>query len=170
MYKTIIDEIKKNICLVCCHKDDKMLNPIIIPCGCVFCSYNHLEFYFKDKNPIKKEKQFVCYCAHKYEIKDLYKLGLIFYNKSYKTFLRKEVIGNLNNIFEKKCCQCLSEEVFDKDKKIRYKDNEEKEEEILAGYKELKHKLCKNCSEKINNRDIIRCKFCDKEHIFCSRK
>ena len=169
IYKLILSEMKKNICLVCCVKAEKIDNPIIIPCGCVFCTYKHFESFFKDHHPIIKEKPYICYCSYEYQKKDLYNLGLIFSNKTYYKFnLRKIVIEKLNYIFEKKCCICLNEDVFEK--KIRYKDSDEKEKKILTGYKELKHRLCKVCAEKIKDKEIFRCQICDKEHIFLYKK
>ena len=167
--KLIISEMKKNICLVCCVKAAKIDNPITIPCGCVFCSYKHLESFFRDHHPIIKDKPFRCYCSYEYDIKDLYNLGLLFPNKTYlKINLRKNVIERLNYIFEKKCCKCLNEDVFER--KIKYKDSEEKEKKILTGYKELKHRFCKACVEKIKDKESFICQICDKEHIFLYRK
>ena len=56
-YLDIITEIKKNVCLICCHKmDDYQEDKITVPCGCNFCSNHHFEFFFNQKKPIQIEK------------------------------------------------------------------------------------------------------------------
>lgn len=62
------------------NKTDKQ---VIIPCGCQFCSETHLEYYFREKKSIiknKEYKEFMCYCTHKYSLKDMYDLGIFFLN------------------------------------------------------------------------------------------
>jgi hypothetical protein len=167
IYNNIFNEIKKNICLICCHKiDNNSENPIIIPCGCHFCSEKHLEFYFKNKNPILKEKGFLCYCSNKYNIKDIYNLGLLFIKSNNNSLnkLKKNILDNLNSILSKECCVCIKKEVVPK--KIRYKDENGKNNEVLSGYKELKHFFCQTCSKQMQDGQKFLCKICDKIHIF----
>ena len=167
IYNNIFNEIKENICLICCHKiDNYSENPIIIPCGCHFCSEKHLEFYFKEKKPIIKEKEFLCYCTYKYSFKDIYNLGLLFIKSNNNSLnkLKKNILDNLNSILSKECCACIRKEVIPN--KIRYKDENEKNNEILSGYKELKHFFCQTCTKQIQQGQKFLCKICDKNHIF----
>jgi hypothetical protein len=177
LYKNIFDEVKKSICLVCCHRmENKTDKQVIIPCGCQFCSETHLEYYFREKKSIiknKEYKEFMCYCTHKYSLKDMYDLGIFFSKFDNKAInkLKKNVMEYFNCILMKQCCACENKDIIFN--KIRYKDkdkdensqNEEKEE-ILSGYKELKHFFCKVCTEKIKEKEKFLCKICDKEHIF----
>ena len=177
LYKNIFDEVKKSICLVCCHRmENKTDKQVIIPCGCQFCSDTHLEYYFREKKSIiknKEYKEFMCYCTHKYSLKDMYDLGIFFSKFDNKAInkLKKNVMEYFNCILMKQCCACDNKDIIFN--KIRYKDkdkdensqNEEKEE-ILSGYKELKHFFCKVCTEKIKEKEKFLCKICDKEHIF----
>ena len=168
IYKNIINEVKQNCCLICYHKlEENTDHQFTIPCGCRFCSYTHFEFYFKDKKPIKKDKEYICYCSYVYEIKDIYSLGQIFLDFSNK-FLRKTVIEYLNYILESQCCVCQSKEIFMK--RVRYEDNKENDEKTFARYKELKHCFCKSCSEKIKNKEQFECKICNKVHILSIKK
>ena len=170
LFQIIFKEIKKNICVLCCHKieiKNDSEKPIIIPCGCHFCSFKHLEEFFKNNKPIIKDEEFICFCSHKYSTKELYDLGIIFLNISSK-ILKKSVIDYLNNILKKECCVCENREI--EVNRIRYKDKEENEyleenEEILTTYKELKHFFCKICTEKIKPNESFLCKICDKNHI-----
>ena len=167
IYNNIFNEVKKNICLICCHKiDNNSENPIVIPCGCHFCSEKHLEFYLKAKNPILKEKGFLCYCSYKYDIKDIFNLGLLFIKSNNNSLnkLKKNILDYLNSILSKECCICINKEVVPK--KIRYKDENEKNNEVLSGYKELKHFFCQTCSKQMQDGHKFLCKICDKNHIF----
>ena len=165
IYNDIIKQIKQSICLICCHKIEiNQEDKIEIPCGCIFCNCKHLQFYFEEKKSISKGKEFVCYCSYKYNLKDIYNLGL----KSYilpNSNLRKTVIEYFNNILKSQCSICENKEEL---KNIRYKDDKKSEEnnEILAGYKLLKHFLCRNCIENKKDKDRFFCKICNKEHIF----
>ena len=168
IYNDIANEVKKNVCIYCCHKtDNNSENPIAIPCGCHFCSEEHLECYFKEKKPIAKEKDYLCYCSYKYNIKDIYNLGLIFIKSKNDSLnkLKKNILDKLNSILAKECCGCDRKEVVLN--KIRYKD--ENKNEVLSGYKELKHFLCQICSEQILPSQKFLCKICDKNHIFAPK-
>ena len=177
LYKNIFDEVKKSICLVCCHRmENKTDKQVIIPCGCQFCSETHLEYYFREKKSIiknKEYKEFMCYCTYKYSLKNMYDLGIFFSKFDNKAInkLKKNVMEYFNCILMKQCCACENKEIIFN--KIRYKDKEkdensqnEEKEEILSGYKELKHFFCKICTEKIKEKEKFLCKICDKEHIF----
>ena len=80
-------------------------------------------------------------------------------------FLRQQVIEYLNYLLKKKCCVCESDK--SNLNKIKYKDKNDK---IFAGYKELKHYFCKECTEKIKDKDIFNCKICEEEHTFRAKK
>ena len=175
LYKNIFDEVKKSICLVCCVRmENNTDKQVIIPCGCHFCCETHLEYYFREKKSIIKNKEykdFMCYCTHQYSLKNMYDLGIFFSKFDNKSInkLKKNVMEYFNCILMKQCCACENKEIILN--KIRYKDkdenlpNEEKED-ILSGYKELKHFFCKICTEKIKEKEKFLCKICDKEHIF----
>ena len=170
LLQNIFKEIQDNICVLCCHKieiDKNSEKPIKIPCGCHFCSYKHFEEFFKNNKPIIKQEEFLCYCRHKYDTKEIYDLGIMFVNISNKV-LKKSVIEYLNNKLKNECCVCENNDILVD--RIRYKDKEEKEgneknEEVLTTYKELKHFFCKICNEKIKPFSLFLCKICDKNHI-----
>ena len=172
IYDSIIKETQRNICLICCHIIGKNEQNIIkIPCGCFFCCEKHIKFYFSQKKPILKEKEFICYCSYKYQIKDIYNLGLIFSRKLSLNKLRKPIIEYLNNRLKNHCCSCLSKDGLILDFSIRYKDDENLGgKDIISNYKELKHYFCRNCEEKINDRDLFYCKICCKQHILRQKK
>ena len=161
-------EMQKNVCIICYHKmDNNHENSITIPCGCNFCDIRHFEFFFNDKKRIEIGKEFVCYCSYKYTIKDIYNLGLICSEKSRK-LLRRPIIDYLNYILNEECCNCGCKEP--NLNRIRYKDKNEENIQLLAKYKELKHYFCKACVEKIKEKEPFLCNICDKEHIFRSKK
>lgn len=164
----LILEIKQNFCLICCHKMvDNRESTITIPCNCNFCDIKHFEYFFNNAKSLEKGKELVCYCSYKYNIKDIYNLGLIFSEKNQK-LLRKSVIDYLNDILIGKCCNCQSNQTnLDR---IRYKDKSEENNKLLAKYKELKHYFCNSCIEIIKEKDSFLCKICYKEHIFRSKK
>ena len=58
--ESIIIKIKKSYCLKCKIKLRKDSQNYSIPCGCSFCSINHLYFYFYENNKIKKNENFKC--------------------------------------------------------------------------------------------------------------
>ena len=168
---SIIFEIKQNVCLICCYKiTNNEENRIYIPCGCNFCSSKHFEYYFKEKKPIQPGEKYICYCSHKYNKKEIYNIGVKF-SKDY-FFLRKQVFKYLNYLLKEKCCLCESDKPCSN--KIKYKDENENEEEntgdIFDPYNELKHHFCKECNEKIKNKDKFYCKICEKKHIFKTKK
>ena len=172
IFINIIKETKQNICLICSRKIDKNEENIMkIPCGCIFCGEKHLKFYFEQKNPISREKEYICYCSYIYKIQDIYNLGIMFSRSLPLNKLRKKIIEYLNNKLQKQCCACISKDDIIMNNSIRYKDDKNTENnEILPNYKELRHYLCRNCSEKITNKEIFLCKICNKQHIFISRK
>ena len=166
LYNKIFNEVRKNVCLICCYKIENNLESITIPCGCHFCSEKHMEYYFKEKKPIIKEKEFLCYCNYKYSIKDIYNLGLLFIKSDYNSLnkLKRNILDYLNLILSKECCICEWKDIVPN--KIRYKDDNEKNNEVLSGYKELKHFICKACIKQLHEEQKFFCKICDKYHIF----
>ena len=171
IYYNIFNEVKKNVCLICCHKfENNLEKTIAIPCGCRFCSEKHMEYYFKEKKPIIKEKEFLCYCNYKYNIKDIYNLGLLFIKLDYNSLniLKRDILDYLNLILSKECCICERKDIVPN--KIRYKDENEKNSEVLSGYKELKHFICQTCIKQIHEGQKFLCKICDKYHIFSPKK
>ena len=107
LYQNIFDEVKKSICLVCCNKmENNTDKQVIIPCGCHFCSETHLEYYFREKKSIIKNKEykdFMCYCTHKYSLKNMYDLGIFFSKFDSKPInkLKKNVMEYFNCILMK---------------------------------------------------------------------
>jgi len=74
----------------------------------------------------------------------------------------------LNLILSKECCICERKDIVPN--KIRYKDENEKNSEILSGYKELKYFICQTCIKQMHEGQKFLCKICDKHYIFTPKK
>lgn len=163
---SIFREIKKRFCIVCSNELDNKI--YIIPCGCNFCSIDHIKKYFHLKNKLKDTLFYVCQCSHEYSFSDLYNLGLFFDN--YKLVsLRNDVIDILNTHLSRKCCFCNRTFNTDDVIKIKYEDFEENylNNIILGDCNLFKHYSCKSCYYKYNRREReFFCDVCDIRHFY----
>jgi len=62
--KIFFDEVKRSICLICCHRmENNTEKQVTIPCGCHFCSETHLEYFFREKKLLLKIKNIKNLCV-----------------------------------------------------------------------------------------------------------
>lgn len=166
---SLFKEIKKRFCIVCSNELDN--NIYIIPCGCNFCSIEHIKKYFHLKNKLKDTLFYVCQCSHQYSFSDLYNLGL-FFDDYRLVSLRNDVIDILNEHLSKKCCFCNRSFNTDDIVKIRYRDFEKNIQGniILGDCNTFKHYSCKSCFYKYNRREKeFFCNVCDINHLYFPR-
>ena len=166
---SIFREIKKRFCIVCSNELDNKI--YIIPCGCNFCSIDHIKKYFHLKNKLKDTLFYVCQCSHEYSFSDLYNLGLFFDNYRLVS-LRNDVIDILNTHLSKKCCFCNRTFNTNNIIKIKYEDFEENylNNIILGDCNLFKHYSCRSCFYKYNRseREFF-CDVCDIKHFYIPR-
>lgn len=163
---SLFREIKKRFCLVCSNELDSKI--YLIPCGCNFCSLEHIKRYFHLKNKLKDTLFYVCQCSHEYSFSELYNLGL-FFDDYRLVSLRNDVIDILNEHLYRKCCFCNrtfnTEDII----KIQYDDFEKNIQEniILGDCNIFKHFSCKNCFYKYGRRQKeFFCNVCAISHLY----
>ena len=101
---TLFKEIKNKFCIYCLN--DLSGPAYKIPCGCSFCSIDHIKKYFHLKNKLKDNTDYVCICSYEYSNKDIYDLG-IFFKKNKLFSLKLDAIDILNNFLSYQCCFCF---------------------------------------------------------------
>ena len=162
---SLFQEMKKKFCIFCLKELE--YQKYEIPCGCNFCSTDHIKKYFHLKNNFKNKSNYICICSHEYSIEEIYNIGL-FFNEIRLCSLREDIIDFLNNNYlEKQCCFCsISINLFDKHR-IKIKDFED--EYILGDTNKLRHYVCNNCNYQYqNNVESFSCFICNRNHkIIC---
>jgi hypothetical protein len=166
--KSLFRQIKKRFCIVCSNELDNKI--YIIPCGCNFCSIEHIKKYFHLKNKLKDTLFYVCQCSHEYSFSDLYNLAL-FFDKFRLVSLRNDVIDILNEHLSKKCCFCNRTFNSDDVVRVRYEDFEENIQNnlILGDCNLFKHYTCKNCYKYNRREREFFCDVCDIKHFYIPR-
>jgi hypothetical protein len=166
--KSLFRQIKKRFCIVCSNELDNKI--YIIPCGCNFCSIDHIKKYFHLKNKLKDTLFYVCQCSHEYSFSDLYNLAL-FFDKFRLVSLRNDVIDILNEHLSKKCCFCNRTFNSDDVVRVRYEDFEENIQNnlILGDCNLFKHYTCKNCYKYNRREREFFCDVCDIKHFYIPR-
>ena len=175
IYK-VINEIKKDLCLICINNDTSIKYYYQLPCGCRFCSktcFNKYldimikKHYEKMCNNSYKGMIFLfefCICGKKYYYDDM--IILYEYLKRKKRLNECQMIIKIvKNRWYWKCVKCdnnfdpfcLNKRLFLEDGKIN-KD--------FYG-KELKHLICSNCYNNVINQHMtkIKCDYCQSEHF-----
>jgi hypothetical protein len=163
---SIFREIKKRFCIICSNELDNKI--YIIPCGCNFCSIDHIKKYFHLKNKLTDSLFFVCQCSHEYSFSDLYNLGL-FFDKYRLVSLRNDIIDILNEHLSKKCCFCNKTFNSNDIIRVKYEDFEENYQNniILGDCNLFKHYACRSCNYKYNRREReFFCEVCDISHFY----
>ena len=162
---SIFREIKKRFCIICSNELDNKV--YIIPCGCNFCSLEHIKKYFHLKNKLKEKLFYVCQCSHEYSFSDLYNLGL-FFDDFKLASLRNDVIDILNEHLSRKCCFCNRTFNSNDIIKIKYMDFDKNIQDniILGDCNIFKHYSCRNCYYKYNRREKeFFCNVCAISHL-----
>ena len=175
IYK-VINEIKKDICLICIHNDTSKKFYYQLPCGCRLCSkpcFNKYldimikKFYDKMCNNSYKRIIFLyefCICGKKYFYDDLIVLYNYLKNKN-RINECQMIIKIVRNRWYWKCIKC--EHNFDPfclNKRLILVDNKINKEFYK---KQLKHLICSNCYDVISNKHqtTINCNYCQSEHL-----
>ena len=163
--ENIINKVKSTICLKCKTELKENLPCYKIPCGCCFCSMNHLYFYFVENNKIQENENFTCSCLTKYTTNQLYELGDIFGKKDFWK-LRTCVINNLNNLLKGECAKCAKK--VKKLNKIECENDDENKEDsnnfiVIELIDELSHYLCDKCFDNCIGNSFM-CNVCNRNH------
>ena len=161
---TLFHDIKKRFCLFCLK--ELSIHNYIIPCGCQFCSIDHVKKYFHLKNKINNDS-FICVCSYNYSNDDLYDLGLFFKkNKLYS--LKNDIINILNNFLIDQCCFCSISLESSSHIKIKYLDLEKnlKNNLILDDCTKINHFICETCSFDYYKNETFFCNICKRSHIY----
>ena len=152
----LMSYLKQNICLYChnyINKSNLHYN-YQLPCGCSFCSVQHLYYFFK--NIVKNELtyNYKCICAIEYKPYQIFELcSFLNANKIYDSY--DKYIKHLSQIFKNFCCKC------GQIKNILHPISIDK---IISNF----HNLCEDCDTK-NYHDInktIYCLICNTKHIY----
>ena len=162
--KSLFREIK-NFCIMCLKEVSNQKYQI--PCGCNFCSLDHIKKYFHLKNKIKDITNYVCICSYEYSNIDIYNLGL-FFDKNKLFSLKNDTINLLNIFLSKQCCFCCVSIDYDNRTRIKYKDLDEdiRNNLILGDRTKLMHHLCNVCNLEYNKNQIFFCNICNRNHIY----
>ena len=175
IYK-VIDDIKKDICLICIHNDTSKKYYYQLPCGCRFCSkacFNKYldimikKHYEKMCNNSYKKVIFLyeyCICGKKYYYDDI----IILYNYL-KTKNRinecQMIVKIVKNRWYWKCVKCDNNfDPFCLNKRLFLVDNKINKDFYK---KQLKHLICSNCYDNVltNHKTSITCDYCQSEHL-----
>ena len=151
-YNKILEEIilslKQRICLYCyCNVQNYEFQ---IPCGCNFCSYNHLDLFIKEK---RMTPYFKCLCSYEYKPNKLLELYNFLKNKNiFKDY--NYLIQKLNQLFEKICFKCGCERMV-----LTPVD--------IEGFIPLKynHFICEDCLQN-NSSNYVECSICKIQHKY----
>ena len=165
---SLFKEIKKKFCIICFNELTNQNYEI--PCGCNFCSVEHVKKYFHLKNKIDN-LYYVCVCSYEYSVSDLYNLGLYFI-KNRLFSLKNDIIDLINNNLSRQCCFCsISFEESD-GIRIKYKDleNNIRNNLILGDCSQIRHYMCDSCFAEYNTSVKFFCNICKKEHIYIPRR
>ena len=154
-FQKILDEIilqlKQQICLYC-YNDIHSLE-FRLPCGCNFCSFNHLDSFIKEKIQIKISYNFKCFCSYEYKPNKILELFNILKNKNiFKDY--NNLIQRLNVLFSKICFKCGREKmdmsIVDIETFIPLKFN---------------HFICEDCIQN-DSSNYVECSICKIQHKY----
>ena len=144
----IIFELKKNICCYCyCNVQN---NEFTLPCGCNFCSYEHLNSFISEKIQNKLTHNFKCFCSYQYGPNNVMELCNFLRNKNvFKDY--NSLIEQLNHLFGGICFKCGREKIGTELKSVD-----------IEGFCPIKfeHFICEECiqNETSNHIECIICK------------
>ena len=147
----IIFELKQQICLYCFC--DVQNTEFRLPCGCNFCSYNHLDSFFKEKIKNKIKKDFKCFCSYEYKPNKLLELFNFLNNKNVIKNINI-VIKQLNELFGRICFKCGCEKTGMSAVNI---------EEFIPI--KFNHFICEDCINN-NSSNYVDCSICKIKHKY----
>ena len=128
-------------------------NEFTLICGCNFCSYNHLDLFFKEKIKNKLSYNYKCFCSYEYMPNKVLELCNFLKNKNiYKDF--NSMIKNLNQIFNCICFKCGNE-----------KNNLNATD--IEGFCPIKfqHFICEDCVQ-ADTSNYVKCSICNIQHKY----
>jgi hypothetical protein len=148
----LMSQLKQSICLYC-YKDTNKSKLYQLPCGCSFCSVQHLENFFKNIVTNKLTYNFRCICTLEYKPYQVLELcNYLYKNKIYKSNDNYE--KHLNSIFKNFCCKC------GKNKNEIYAISVDN---IITNF----HNICEECNKGNNTHNkILYCFICNKTHNY----
>jgi hypothetical protein len=147
----IIIELKQQICLYC--NNDVQNIEFRLPCGCNFCSFNHLESFIKEKIQNKLTNNYKCFCSYEYKPNTVLELCNFLRSKNiYKDYAN--FIERLNDLFDKICFICGCE-----------KNDLEKVD--IQGFcpNNYNHFVCEECIQN-ESSNYIKCSICGIQHKY----
>ena len=149
----IIFELKKSICCYCyCNVQS---NEFKLPCGCNFCTYEHLSSFFSQKVKNKLTYNYKCFCSYQYGPNKVLELCNFFKNKNiFKDY--ECLLKQLNHLFGEICFKCGRE-----------KTETELQDVDIEGFCPIKfeHSICKECIQK-EESNYIECIICEIQHKY----
>ena len=152
----IIKELKKKIC-VFCH-EDLSGEGIVLPCDCHLCNKEELNKFLSE---IQINKGFICKCIKEYTREMIFDLAVL--TSDLNIGIKKIFIKYFNSLLNRVCCNC------GKTSNINFYSNDflssKNEKNNHSFLKELRHKFCDGCLEKIKKTKIIDCKICKRKHF-----
>ena len=152
--KKLMTELKQNICLYCRNDIINKNLKFQLPCGCCFCSVQHLSNFFKTLVKYNLSYNYKCICAIEY--KPYQVLELCSYLKQNKIYENNDAYNkHLSYIFKNFCCKCG----LIKNKLIPISINNS-----VNNF----HNLCEDCSKGTNNfnNNILQCIICNISHSY----
>lgn len=152
-------EIKQYFCTYCGNEIE--MNLFELPCGCNFCSKDHIKKYFHFENKINIDAKFICCCSYQYSNIDIYNLGL-FFKKLQLASLKNDTIQLLNNYLSRVCSFCgmnIEEPIY----RIKYKDSNIID--TLGDCYQIFHYNCEQCWEISKYERVFFCETCNRQHF-----
>ena len=150
----LMTQLKESICLYCHNDISNQNSHFKLPCGCNFCSLQHLENFFKKLVKYNLTYNYKCICAFEYNPFQTFELcNILNNNKIYKS--NEAYFKHLAYIFKDLCCKCGQN------------DNKLIPISIDESHTNF-HYCCENCA-KIKNmhiNNILDCIICNKKHIY----
>ena len=147
----IILELRQDVCLYCFNNVQCL--EFKLPCGCNFCSYNHLELFVNEKLKNKLNINYKCFCSYEYKPNKILELSYFLKNKKiYKDY--NYLIKRLNELFGGICFKCGKEK----------KDMTGVEIEGFCPIN-FNHFMCDDCIEN-ESSNYVKCSICNIQHKY----
>ena len=149
----IIFELKKTICCYCfCNVQSDEFK---LPCGCNFCSYEHLNSFISEKVQNKLTHNFKCFCSYQYGPNKVLELCNFLKNKNiFKDY--NCLLEQLNHLYGGICFKCGRE-----------KTGTELQSVDIEGFCPIKfeHFICEECIQN-ETSNYIECSICKIQHKY----
>ena len=152
--KRLMTELKKNVCIYCHNDINNKNSKYQLPCGCCFCSIQHLSNFFKQLVKHNLSYNYKCICSIEYKPYQI--LELCSYLKQNRIYESNDAYNkHLSNIFKNFCCKCG----LIKNKLVSISINN-----LATNF----HNLCEECGKNNNfhNNNTLQCIICNKNHMY----